>query len=171
MEGADSVQIFGTAAAALVVDRMGRIKSLEVSFIIQGLSLFLLAALIRESELTTGARSRGIGIAAAAFVFVFLWFFTMFNIGKNIVVAFRLVLTPTTVPCWIYSTEIWPQEIRAKGYSFTIFGWAIGCGKLSAFHELCRKAESNQCLQALPLSLYLSYSRVLAGPHLYSLAA
>ncbi len=32
------------------------------------------------------------------------------------------------VPCWIYGTEIWPQEIRAKGYSFTIFGWAAGCG-------------------------------------------
>jgi hypothetical protein len=32
------------------------------------------------------------------------------------------------IPCWIYETEIWPQEIRAKGYSFTIFGWACGCG-------------------------------------------
>lgn len=32
------------------------------------------------------------------------------------------------IPCWIYGTEIWPQEIRAKGYSFTIFGWATGCG-------------------------------------------
>lgn len=32
------------------------------------------------------------------------------------------------IPCWIYGTEIWPQEIRAKGYSFTIFGWACGCG-------------------------------------------
>ena len=32
------------------------------------------------------------------------------------------------VPSWIYGTEIWPQEIRAKGYSFTIFGWAAGCG-------------------------------------------
>lgn len=32
------------------------------------------------------------------------------------------------VPSWIYGTEIWPQEIRAKGYSFTIFGWAAGSG-------------------------------------------
>lgn len=32
------------------------------------------------------------------------------------------------IPCWIYGTEIWPQEVRAKGYSFTIFGWATGCG-------------------------------------------
>lgn len=32
------------------------------------------------------------------------------------------------VPSWIYGTEIWPQEIRAQGYAFTIFGWATGCG-------------------------------------------
>lgn len=32
------------------------------------------------------------------------------------------------VPSWIYGTEIWPQEIRSKGYSFTIFGWACGSG-------------------------------------------
>lgn len=91
---------------------MGRIKSLMASFVIQGISLFLLAAFIRVSETSTGERSTNFGVAAAVMVFVFLWFFTMFNI----------------VPCWIYSTEIWPQEIRAKGYAFTILGWAIGCG-------------------------------------------
>jgi hypothetical protein len=32
------------------------------------------------------------------------------------------------VPCWIYGSEIWPQEVRAKGYAMTIMGWAIGCG-------------------------------------------
>lgn len=32
------------------------------------------------------------------------------------------------IPTWLYGTEIWPQEIRAKGYSFTIFGWATGSG-------------------------------------------
>jgi steroid 5-alpha reductase family enzyme len=62
---------------------MGRIKSLEVSFIIQGISLFLLAAFIRQSELTTGEKSQSLGLAAAAFVFIFLWFFCMFNIGKS----------------------------------------------------------------------------------------
>ncbi|KAH7362084.1 general substrate transporter [Plectosphaerella cucumerina] len=105
----------GTAAAALVVDRIGRIKSLMVSFITQGISLFLVAALIKTSQdaaATDLDKSVQLGTAAAAFVFVYIWFFTMFNI----------------VPCWIYGTEIWPQEIRAKGYSFTIFGWACGCG-------------------------------------------
>jgi sugar porter (SP) family MFS transporter len=104
--------VVGTAAAALVIDRLGRVKSLLVSFITQGISLFLVAAFIHTSQQSTGDKSTNFGVAAAAMVFVFLWFFTMFNI----------------VPCWIYGTEIWPQEIRAKGYSFTILGWAVGCG-------------------------------------------
>ncbi|KAK4684201.1 hypothetical protein P7C73_g5996, partial [Tremellales sp. Uapishka_1] len=111
----NSFGIVGTAAASLVVDRMGRIKSLLVSFVTQGISLFLVAALIKTSQdhqETNPELAAKLGTAAAAFVFVFLWFFTVFNI----------------VPCWIYGTEIWPQEVRAKGYSFTILGWAIGCG-------------------------------------------
>lgn len=107
--------VFGTAAAALVIDRYGRRASLLTSFVTQGVSLFLVAALIKTSQdrqLTDPTKASELGTAAASFLFVFLWFFTMFNI----------------VPCWIYGTEIWPQEVRAKGYSFTILGWAIGCG-------------------------------------------
>ena len=125
----------GTAAAALVIDRMGRVRSLLVSFITQGISLFLVGALIKESQDNINSNpelSKSLGTAAASFVFVFLWyvqliptlilgthrschdyrFFTMFNI----------------IPCWLYGTEIWPQEIRARGYGFTMFGWATGCG-------------------------------------------
>ena len=101
--------ISGTAASSLVIDRMGRIRSLLVSFAVQGVSLFLVAAFIKTSQDSTVSdpdKSTQLGTAAACFVFVFLWFFTMFNI----------------VPCWIYGTEIWPQEARAKGYSFTILG-------------------------------------------------
>ncbi|KAI0517565.1 general substrate transporter [Xylaria bambusicola] len=105
----------GTAAAALVVDRIGRIKSLIVSFITQGIALFIVAALIKTSQDASSVdadQAVRLGTGAAAFVFVYIWFFTMFNI----------------IPSWIYGTEIWPQEIRAKGYSFTIFGWAVGSG-------------------------------------------
>lgn len=109
--------ILGTACAALVVDRLGRINSLMVSFVTQGIALFMVAAFMRTSELSEGARSAGFGIACSVMVFVFLFIFTMFNI----------------VPCWIYSTEIWPQEIRAKGYSFTILGWYVP----SRPHPLC----------------------------------
>ena len=107
--------ILGTAAASLVIDRTGRIRSLMISFITQGISLFLVAALIRTSKDRKDVNpllAAKLGTAAGAFVFVFLWFFTMLNI----------------VPCWIYGTEIWPQEVRPKGYSLTILGWAVGCG-------------------------------------------
>ena len=107
--------IFGTAAAALVIDRIGRRKSLLVSFVTQGISLFLVAAFIKTSQdrlVSDPETAAMLGTAAAAFAFVFLWFFTMFNI----------------IPCWIYGSEIWPQDVRAKGYSMTVLGWAIGCG-------------------------------------------
>lgn len=107
--------VIGTAAAALVIDRVGRRWSLQISFVIQGISLFLVAALLKTSQdhaTSDPSLSRALGTAGSAFTFSFVFFFTMFNI----------------VPCWIYGTEIWPQEVRAKGYSFTILGWAIGCG-------------------------------------------
>lgn len=107
--------VIGTAAAAPVIDRIGRRMSLQVSFMIQGVSLFLVAALIKTSQdkvTSDPSASEALGTAGSAFTFTFVFFFTMFNI----------------VPCWIYGTEIWPQEVRAKGYSFTILGWAIGCG-------------------------------------------
>jgi MFS family permease len=107
--------IFGTAAAALVIDRLGRKMSWLVSLIIQAISLFLVAGLIKASQdrvLTDPDTSRQLGTAAACFVFIFLWFFTMFGI----------------IPVWVYGTEIWPLEVRAKGYAFTVLGWAIGCG-------------------------------------------
>lgn len=107
--------VIGTAAAALVIDRLGRRKSLQISFVIQGISLFAVAGLLKSSldykESNIGL-SQKLGTAGSAFTFSFVFFFTMFNI----------------VPCWLYGTEIWPQEVRARGYSFTILGWAIGCG-------------------------------------------
>lgn len=61
---------------------------------------------------------------------------SLFTSGKNSpskvadipLTSFRFFAMFNIVPSWIYGTEIWPQEIRAKGYSFTIFGWACGCG-------------------------------------------
>lgn len=72
----NSLGVPATAAAALVIDRMGRVKSLLVSFIIQGISLFLVAALIKTSEdraVTDPDQSAKLGTGAASFVFVYLW--------------------------------------------------------------------------------------------------
>jgi MFS family permease len=84
-----------------------------ISFIAQGISLFMVAAFIRTAEISSDPeRSRRLGVGAACMVFIFLFLFTLFNI----------------IPCWLYGSEIQPQEVRARGYSFTILGWAVGCG-------------------------------------------
>jgi len=67
--------IFGTAAAALVIDRFGRIKSLLISFILQSISLLCVGVLIKTSEsslVSNPALSSRLGTAAASFVFIFL---------------------------------------------------------------------------------------------------
>ncbi|PHH72541.1 hypothetical protein CDD82_5921 [Ophiocordyceps australis] len=45
----NTIGVPGTAAAALVIDRMGRVKSLVTSFVIQALALFLVAGLIKSA--------------------------------------------------------------------------------------------------------------------------
>lgn len=136
--------IFGTLAAATVIDRLGRRLSLQISFITQGICLFLVAALIKTSLDNTDSNpglSKSLGTAASAFVFIYIFVFTMFNI----------------VPCWIYGTEIWPQEVRAKGYSFTILGWAIGCGMTTfgKFQEALVVGEQSMLTmsQVIPIML------------------
>jgi len=102
--------VVGTAAAALVVDRLGRVRSLLISFIVQGISLFLgrsFHPLRRTRHRRIHSRHAWYGLRSLRLHLPVL--FTMFNI----------------IPCWIYGSEIFPQEVRAKGYSFTIFGWAI----------------------------------------------
>ncbi len=72
----NTVGVPGTAAAALVIDRMGRVKSLLTSFIIQAVCLFLVAALIKTSEdaaATDPDLSSRLGTAAASFVFIYTW--------------------------------------------------------------------------------------------------
>lgn len=74
---ANTFGIPGTAAAALVIDRIGRRKSLLVSFITQGISLFMVAAFIKTSQDAAAAgdmaQSQRLGTAAASFVFVYIW--------------------------------------------------------------------------------------------------
>lgn len=74
---ASTVGVPGTAAASLVIDRMGRIKSLLTSFAIQGVCLFLMAALIKTSQDRTESDpelSERLGTTAAAFVFIYTWY-------------------------------------------------------------------------------------------------
>jgi Sugar (and other) transporter len=73
--------------------------------------LFLSAGLGRLGELNPDNAS-AYGAAAAAMVFIYTFFFAQ----TVLMIAF------------IYPTEIWPQEIRAFGNSYGVYGWAVGCG-------------------------------------------
>lgn len=73
--------------------------------------MFLSAGLGRLGELNP-QHAGAYGAAAAAMVFIYTFFFAQ----TVLMIAF------------IYPTEIWPQEIRAFGNSYGVFGWAIGCG-------------------------------------------
>jgi Sugar (and other) transporter len=103
--------IVGTAASVLTVDRFGRRKSLYFGFVIQGEVLLLSGGLSRLGELHPN-NAAAYGAASVAFVFVYTFFFAQ----TVLMIAF------------IYLTEIWPQEMRAIGNSFGVFGWAVGCG-------------------------------------------
>ena len=80
-------------------------------FFVQGAALFLSAGLGRLGELNPN-NAAAYGAAAAAMVFIYTFFFAQ----TVLMIAF------------IYPTEIWPQEIRAFGNSYGVFGWAVGCG-------------------------------------------
>jgi hypothetical protein len=103
--------IIGTVASIFTVDRFGRRISLYFGFAIQGAVLFLSAGLGRLGELNPD-NAAAYGAAAAAMVFIYTFFFAQ----TVLMIAF------------IYPTEIWPQEIRAFGNSYGVFGWAVGCG-------------------------------------------
>ncbi|CAL5871477.1 uncharacterized protein PFLUO_LOCUS5728 [Penicillium psychrofluorescens] len=105
--------VFGTLAATLVIDRFGRIKSMLTGFSCQVAVLFICAASVKASKDTDNfSKAERLGVVSASMLFIFLWIFTMFII----------------VPCFLYATEIWPQEVRAQGYAFAIFGWSVGSG-------------------------------------------
>ena len=102
----------GTLAGAPIIDRFGRRATFLAGLIIQMIVLFLSAAFAKKSGDTTGSVSASWGSAAAAMVYIYQFVFCC----------------TTLVAAWVYPTEIWPQEIRAKGNAFGILGWAMGAG-------------------------------------------
>lgn len=103
--------IIGTAASIFTIDRFGRRKSLYFGFFIQGAVLMLSGGLSRLGEQHPN-NAGAYGAAAAAMVFIYTFFFAQ----TVLMIAF------------LYPTEIWPQEVRARGNSYGVFGWAVGCG-------------------------------------------
>jgi len=108
---ANTIGIPATIAGIFTIDRFGRRISMYFGFSIQSVALFLSAGLGRLGQLNPD-NAAAYGAASVSMVFIFTFFFAQ----TVLMIAF------------FYLTEIWPQEIRAFGNSYAVFGWAVGCG-------------------------------------------
>ncbi|CAL5867991.1 uncharacterized protein PFLUO_LOCUS2214 [Penicillium psychrofluorescens] len=107
----NTIGVPATIAGIFTIDRFGRRISMYFGFSIQSVALFLSAGLGRLGQLNPDGAA-AYGAASVSMVFIFTFFFAQ----TVLMIAF------------FYPTEIWPQEIRAFGNSYAVFGWAVGCG-------------------------------------------
>ncbi|KAI0744478.1 general substrate transporter [Earliella scabrosa] len=108
-----------TLLAVATIDRLGRRVGLWWGAIGQGIALFLAGAFSRLLK-DNPHRAAEYGGAAAAFVFIYTFVFGA---------------TWLTIP-WVYPTETFPLEVRAKGNAFGVVGWSIGNGWLTLLNPV-----------------------------------
>ncbi|ODQ50374.1 putative MFS monosaccharide transporter [Saitoella complicata NRRL Y-17804] len=106
----NTVGILGTGAAALTIDRYGRRPSLFFGAVVQCIALALTGGMSRLA-IVQPHNASAYGAASAAMVFIYTFFFAA-----------------TWLQCaFVVPAEIFPTYMRAKGNSFGVAGWAIGC--------------------------------------------
>ncbi|QRV95738.1 Sugar (and other) transporter [Ceratobasidium sp. AG-Ba] len=108
--------MLSTLVAVYTLDRIGRRWTLYWGSVGQGIAMFLAGGFSRLTFDAAGTSKQSQYGAAAAF-FVFLY-------------TFVFGATWLTVP-WLYPTEIFPLECRARGNSWGVVGWSIGNGWLT----------------------------------------
>ncbi|KAK9347045.1 hypothetical protein V1522DRAFT_402902 [Lipomyces starkeyi] len=102
-----------TIVNAFTIDRIGRRWTLYWGAVGQAITMFLAGAFSRYHELNPA--DAGYGGLAATSIFVYTSIFGA---------------TWLVVP-FLYPTEIFPLEVRARGNAFGVFGWSIGNGWLT----------------------------------------
>lgn len=115
----DVSYMFSVFIAVFLLDRTGRRKTLYWGNIVMGISLLLAGAAAKYAlQYGAGSATEDLALAkrwgAALATMVFLYTATF---GA----------TWLSVP-WLYPTEVFPLFIRAKGGSWSVFGWSIGNG-------------------------------------------
>lgn len=115
----DITYMLSTLLAVVTIDRLGRRIGLYWGAVGQGTSLFLAGAFTRLLK-DNPAKKAQYGGAAALFVYMFTFIFGA---------------TWLTIP-WVYPTETFPLECRAKGNAFGVFGWSIGNGWLTLLNPV-----------------------------------
>lgn len=111
--------MFSVFVAVFLLDRTGRRKTLLWGNIVMGISLFIAGVAAKyalqygpDSAIPDLPLAKRWGAVLAAMVFLYTATF-----GASWL----------SIP-WLYPTEIFPLFIRARGGSWSVFGWSIGNG-------------------------------------------
>lgn len=105
--------MFATIINAFTVDRFGRRMTLYWGAIAQGIAMFLAGGFSRAQ--INNPDNTAWGAASASFIFIYTSVFGA---------------TWLVVP-WLYPTEVFPLQVRARGNAFGVIGWSIGNGWLT----------------------------------------
>ncbi|KAK7445732.1 hypothetical protein VKT23_014727 [Stygiomarasmius scandens] len=141
----DITYMLATLMAVVTIDRWGRRVGLWWGAVGQGISLILAGAfsrLLRDHP----EKASQYGGAAAFFVFLYTAIFGA---------------TWLTIP-WVYPTEIFPLEVRAKGNAWGVVGWSIGNGWLTLLNPVMFNAIQENTLHIFGAINFLSIPMVWA---------
>ncbi|TFK79381.1 general substrate transporter [Polyporus arcularius HHB13444] len=141
----DVTYMISTLLAVVTIDRLGRRIGLWWGAVGQGISLILAGAFARLLK-DHPEKSAEYGGAAAFFVFLYTFVFGA---------------TWLTIP-WVYPTETFPLEVRAKGNAFGVVGWSIGNGWLTLLNPIMFNAIGENTLHIFGAINFLSIPLVWA---------
>ncbi|RPD63426.1 general substrate transporter [Lentinus tigrinus ALCF2SS1-6] len=141
----DVTYMLSTLLAVVTIDRLGRRIGLWWGAVGQGISLILAGAFARLLK-DHPDKAAQYGGAAAFFVFLYTFIFGA---------------TWLTIP-WVYPTETFPLEVRAKGNAFGVFGWSIGNGWLTLLNPIMFNAIGENTLHIFGAVNFLSIPLVWA---------
>jgi len=137
--------MFSTLVAVLTIDRWGRRVGLWWGAVGQGIAMFLAGAFSRLA-LEHPDKAGQYGGAGAFCVFLFTFVFGA---------------TWLTIP-WVYPTETFPLEVRAKGNAWGVLGWSIGNGWLTLVNPVMFAAIRENTLHVFAAVNFLSIPIVWA---------
>ncbi|KAJ3738699.1 general substrate transporter [Lentinula detonsa] len=115
----DVTYMIATLWNVLLIDKWGRRVGLWWGAVAQGIALILAGAFARLLK-DHPDKAAQYGGAAAFFVFLYTAVFGA---------------TWLAIP-WVYPTEIYPLEVRAKGNAWGVVGWSIGNGWLTLLNPI-----------------------------------
>ncbi|KAI0027727.1 general substrate transporter [Vararia minispora EC-137] len=141
----DITYMLSTLLAVWTIDKWGRRVGLWWGAVGQGIALFLAGAFGRLLKDNPDMKVQ-YGAASATFIFVYTFVFGA---------------TWLTIP-WVYPTETFPLEVRAKGMAWGVVGWSIGNGWLTLLNPVMFSAIGENTLHIFAAVNFLSIPLVWA---------